>query len=54
MEFLIICLLTFLVELLKNTGELVNILMDLDDILCEHWSEGPLLTAMFEAIKEIG
>lgn len=42
------------VELLKNTGELVNILMDLDDVLCRRWSEASLLTSMFEAIKEIG
>lgn len=42
------------VELLKNTGELINILIDIDDELCENWSEASLLTAMFEAIKEIG
>ncbi|CAI9740702.1 protein saal1-like isoform X1 [Octopus vulgaris] len=42
------------VELLKNVGELLNLLFYLEDELCERWSTTAMLTAMLEAVKEIG
>ncbi|GAB1608117.1 protein saal1-like [Argonauta hians] len=42
------------VELLKNVGELLNLLFDLEDELCGRWSTTDMLTAMLEAVKEIG
>jgi len=39
---------------LKNTGELLDVLLDQEESLCETWATVQLLQAQLEAIKQIG
>lgn len=42
------------VDLLKNTGEFVDVLLDLQEDMCENWATAEFVQALLEAIKQIG
>lgn len=44
----------FSVDLLKNTGEFVDVLLDLQEDMCENWATAEFVQALLEAIKQIG
>ena len=41
-------------DLLRNTGNLVDKLFDVDDELCKSWSKPDFIQALLEAIKQVG
>ena len=44
----------FSVQLLKNTAELIDKLLDADEDICEKWSTADFVYACLEASKQIG
>ena len=41
-------------ELLKCTGDVVDVLLDVSDELCQDWASSELVLAMLEAVQQIG
>ncbi|ESO97530.1 hypothetical protein LOTGIDRAFT_104281, partial [Lottia gigantea] len=41
-------------DLLKNTTEFIDVLLDYDEILCKNWAEEDLVISLLEAIKQVG
>ena len=41
-------------ELLKCTGDMVDVLLDVSDDLCQDWASPELVLAMLEAVQQIG
>ncbi|XP_070200503.1 uncharacterized protein [Littorina saxatilis] len=41
-------------ELLKSTGDMVDVLLDVSDELCQKWASSALVEAVLEAIHQIG
>ena len=42
----------FIGILLKNTGEFIDKLMELDEDLCSQWSTADLVLGLMEAVKQ--
>lgn len=41
-------------DLLHNTAEFLDVLLDVDEELCEKWATPLLIQSMLEAFKQIG
>ena len=48
------CILYVLGDLLKNTAELVDVLLDLEPDLCVSWATDDFIQALLEATEQIG
>ena len=44
----------FIGDLLKNTAELVDVLLDLESDLCVSWATEDFIQALLEATEQIG
>ena len=40
-------------DLLRNTGNLIDKLFDVDDTLCRSWSKPDFIQSLLEAIKQV-
>lgn len=41
-------------DLLRNTAEFLDVLLDVDEELCQKWAMPLLIQSMLEAFKQIG
>lgn len=41
-------------DLLRNTAEFLDVLLDVDEELCQKWATPLLIQSMLEAFKQIG